>query len=593
MIKNFIITNFEKLNFKNYSNLFFYDNLLYNLYEKNNLKKHNSKYIKIFKIYNKNYNFKYYRKKLNYYLKSLSVNLNKIHNRKYSIKTWGLQIEYFVSVLLNLIFLNIINSKEKKILKKNIKSNDIYFIGKEDSNNYFYDTAEFVDSIEEPSSATIFYLRKRIIEDHLNKNKIRYFRKKSHQKEEQNYKRNYFYNLKIFFKEKILFNLIQLFVIIFKPCVLLDAYAGSKISFKILLKSRFKLMLLPSKIFFKKDNFKLKKNEILRKQLLIKEKDYVDKLFNIFLFDFFPASFLENFQINFQQMNIYKKSIKVIGSAICLISNDLYKILASLILRNKGKLITFDHGGFLHQENNIKINDFIEKKYSNKIYHLNNKRGLGLNFLTKLDEKKNNSIKSKNILLVQTYLSSQPLYTNGDILVEKNMYNSNLLFKFYPLLDDKLKKITNVKMFPNNDKNTKEKWIRLFNNKKNIFEERYLFNKEVINKNKLFVLDDISTPLVEFLHLDAPFIIIIKKKDLNFYNKLNKKYLLKLNKKNLIFFSHIDAAKFINKNIENIQRWWGDIILNRNFINFKKNLFPVNKNFSKEIIKEFKELNYI
>ena len=70
-----------------------------------------------------------------------------------------------------------------------------------------------------------------------------------------------------------------------------------------------------------------------------------------------------------------------IGSAVNIQANDQYKYIAARILNKKGLLFTFQHGGFLGQ-NKLKISELVEKRYSSKIFYWNDKKGLGMHYLS-------------------------------------------------------------------------------------------------------------------------------------------------------------------------------------------------------------------
>ena len=48
----------------------------------------------------------------------------------------------------------------------------------------------------------------------------------------------------------------------------------------------------------------------------------------------------------------------------------------------------------------------------------------------------------------------------------------------------------------------------------------------------------------------------------------------------------IEGAKFINKNYKNIDIWWSKILENKNYKNFKNNLFSSSPNYLNNIKEE-------
>ena len=109
--------------------------------------------------------------------------------------------------------------------------------------------------------------------------------------------------------------------------------------------------------------------------------------------------------------------------------------------------------------------------------------------------------------------------------------------------------------------------------------------KNSIYNSKIIILDDFSTPLYEFLKIGVPFIIIMK----DLYQNIKPNFrneLIKLEKIGLIHKSSYSGAKFLNNNYENLHDWWKKIIKNKNFKQFKKNLFSSNINFLENIKKK-------
>ena len=73
------------------------------------------------------------------------------------------------------------------------------------------------------------------------------------------------------------------------------------------------------------------------------------------------------------------------------------------------------------------------------------------------------------------------------------------------------------------------------------------------------------------MYLNIPSILILE--DLNEFKQDFQKKIKKLSKLNFYFTNPKLAASFINKNINNIDEWWNDISKDKDFINFKKELF--------------------
>ena len=138
--------------------------------------------------------------------------------------------------------------------------------------------------------------------------------------------------------------------------------------------------------FFNYEKKKLiKKNQFLRNQIIVNERDIVDKTFNFLFKDFLPASFVEDFK-NFYEEGRKFKNISVIGSAVAAINNDYYKFIAAEILKNRGKLISLQHGGFLDKKKSFNRNLF-EKKYISKTFLWSGKNSIK-DFFFRIKKKK-------------------------------------------------------------------------------------------------------------------------------------------------------------------------------------------------------------
>ena len=362
---------------------------------------------------------------------------------------------------------------------------------------------------------------------------------------------------------------------------------GRKNAFKIFLKSYFRILCIPSSLFFYKSNLN-NYNSILRKNLEIKKNDKFDKIFNYLIKYFLPLSYLENYKYYYKESEKFSK-IKILGSAINLFGLDNYTYLAASVLKKKGKLITFEHGGFQHAKKKENINEVIEKKYSSKIFFWNDQSGLGMNYLSRYKKKYSNSNTNKKISIIQTYLSFNILCSNGDVPDDKNHPRQNYLYTFYDHLDQNIKKEVCIKIFPaDNYEYIKKIWIKKFGVNLKLLDNS--FHKDHYYNSRLLILDDLSTPLVEALFIGTPFIIIINKKNLTIYKK---KYLNIFNffyKKKILFNSSKEASMFINQNIQNIDIWWKKISIDKNFANIKKNIFSDKYRFVDKIVKELNNL---
>ena len=102
-------------------------------------------------------------------------------------------------------------------------------------------------------------------------------------------------------KENFTINLLRpifrVYVKIFNPSLIVDSYLGIQNSIKNFVFSFGKVLCIPSKFFFHNE-IKIKKNNILRSKINVKERDQIDKFFNILIKDYLPSSFVENFKFH-------------------------------------------------------------------------------------------------------------------------------------------------------------------------------------------------------------------------------------------------------------------------------------------------------
>ena len=80
------------------------------------------------------------------------------------------------------------------------------------------------------------------------------------------------------------------------------------------------------------------------------------------------------------------------------------------------------------------------------------------------------------------------------------------------------------------------------------------------------------------MHQDIPFILIDGEIE-NLQNSTLKK-INNLKKINVLFTNPKKASLFLNKNFDNIQKWWGNVIKTKIYKNLKKDLMPSNRNIN-------------
>ena len=568
MLKNkkyLLITCFKKLNLKN-KNYVFYNEFLEKLYSKKILKKINSKnYISIkdqnsFKI-----DQKFLKKKLLNYRSYLSKGLNKIHSEEKNIKYWGIIIDYY---LIFLILITKINYDYYEIIKKNLKN--ITYTNS--TNSYtFENSGEFVHYIVGDNNF-LNYLRDQIITS--GKNEI--------------FDKKLFIPIKIKklnFINKLLLNIIRnvikLFIFLRKPVILVNCYFGKKNSIKLFIKSFGKILNLPRHFLFSEKKLIKSKNIYMREKLLssFEAKDDFDIIIKKILKDCFPLSIIENFHILKKNKTLPK--LKKIGSAVDLYDNDQFKIYAAEHMNLGGSVVVYKHGGISEKEI-INPLEMINSMYAKKIYEWQDRKGLGDNFLSNLKPVKIENIKRNNQILF--FCSNSNIHERYAPVIKFCHHSRlNIFYEFYEKLSLNNKKKCLIRLFPRKESlHIKKIWQEKFSNNLK-FDSG---SKSIAIKNsKIVILDDFSTPIYELVKMDIPFILVTKDSFNNFEPKFIGQ-IKNLKKIGLIHDSVIGGAKFINKNYKNIDIWWLKILKNKNYQNFKNNLFSSSPNYLDNIKKE-------
>ena len=336
------------------------------------------------------------------------------------------------------------------------------------------------------------------------------------------------------------------------------------------------IIFLGQIIVSKKKDYKLRKSIMSN----FKISDKFDAIIKEILFDTLPSSFVEDFQ-KLKSKNSCYLEIKKIGSAVDLYDNDEFKILASEIVNKGGKLFAYKHGGISEKEI-VNPVEMINNLYTSKTYEWNNNKGLGENHLSKLKKLNIEDFKNnKQILFFCSNASFNERY--APMIKFSNHPRLNIFYDFFNKIKGEYKKNCKVRLFPKN------RSMQLENVWKEKYGKKIQFSKEnkenSIYNSKIIILDDFSTPLYEFLKIGVPFIIIMKDSYQNIKPNFRNE-LIKLEKIGLIHKSSYSGAKFLNNNYENLHDWWKKIIKNKNFKQFKKNLFSSNINFLENIKKE-------
>ena len=102
------------------------------------------------------------------------------------------------------------------------------------------------------------------------------------------------------------------------------------------------------------------------------------------------------------------------------------------------------------------------------------------------------------------------------------------------------------------------------------------------DKFKLLIETTNSTGFLESLSMNIPVILVTSKDFFTIKNEY-KKYYDSLLKNDLIFFDNIKAAKFVNSNLNNIEKWWLDKKRQKSIKFFCKNMCKQEMNLEKSL----------
>ena len=552
----------QKKNLDEKKNFFFYDEYLQSLFQKKKILKKNYFY-SLNDLKKINYNSNLLHKKISQYRSDLSKKLNNIHGHDLSEKSWGLILDKLIFWVVNPIIV------ETKLLKKILISKKNIAVTEEHFGNFYLDIREFINSyyLDDRFAYTRYIIAKNLGYSLIEKKNII---KKIN-------KKNYISNKNFFFIS--ICYLIKIYIKIFKPNLIVNSYLGKKNSIRLFFKSFGRILSIPSKFIFDYNIPITYKNLKIREKLKVNEKDFIDKIFNILIKDFIPASYLENFKRYYfidQKISI----VPSLSSAVSLIYDDLYKFFSVKLLTNNKKLISLQHG-FVGKEKKEKcVYDTIyQKRYSSKTISWYDKNGPKENFFNKLSKYKFNPLKQDKILIYPTVIMDRPNYKNN--LSKKFHPYLNKNYDFFETLSKEYKNKVRIKAFPGSEKKIKNYWFAKFKRKKLFIKN----SKDIFNKFKIVVIDDISTPICEILYVGAPFIII--ETEFNHFNNKTKKKILALKKINILFEDPIAAGKFLNQNYKDLNSWWNKVIKSQVYLSLKKELLPSNSNKDlKKLIEE-------
>ena len=359
------------------------------------------------------------------------------------------------------------------------------------------------------------------------------------------------------------------FLSFLKPIMIFDGYFGKKNTLKVIFKSKFKILF--ANIDYLSFSFKkiiYKKNLKYRSKISIKVLDDFDFIYNEFIKNALPSSFLENFQVYLKFNEKKHFNISKIGTSIHFAANDNFKFaILNLKTKNK-KSFNLQHGAF----QGFRIftpEDYINEKMCdlNLLWH-NKRLNIGSQYFpdSKYSLKK---FENKILLFPCHVLLSQEI----DNLANNNHLYLNQLIDLVKSLMIKKKSVLSIKFFNHkNDDLFKKVWRKHFGENVKILDSRNSYKGSVFKKYDLIIIDDFSTAFYELLYFQKPFIVLNSAPNVN-YKKKFWKAINELKKINLWFDNEKVLSKYLEKNFEKIILNWDKTIKSKPYIKLRKTLF--------------------
>ena len=364
---------------------------------------------------------------------------------------------------------------------------------------------------------------------------------------------NYFFNL--FYKLNI------------NSTVIHKGYFGTKIA---ALKLFFKLKEIPTKFFFPKIPFEKDFDLSIRKKinLDLEIKNHREKIVKYLLPETIPTLYIEGFH---DLLKLTKKLNLPSGKNIIFTRNlwrdDLFKFWTANQISLGSKLIYGQHGAGYGMFKGS-FGDFFEPKIADKFlswgqkYENTNYKNIVRSSISSLPQKfveisKDNIKKNSRILILPgvsgLYLSRNELFNNfkGELdnaqKFAKNI-NVDLISKIYikPHPKEILKGLVYSKIF----KSYFDTPIKTINTKTKI--------SKLIPKTKITIFTHMSTEFLKNLVINSPSIYLMSKYDKKILNRNALSFFKKLEDVNIVVHDGKKLAKFINKNYQNLEKWWFD-----------------------------------
>ena len=344
-----------------------------------------------------------------------------------------------------------------------------------------------------------------------------------------------------------------------EPVVVLDGYFPLKMTILMFLRSRGKILMIPSKILLKKLP-DVKENESLRMLLKVTEEDRFDLVANKLFVKYFPASLLEGLKDYCEKKSGLGK-IPVLGTAEGFYYNDVYKILASQVIENGNKIIGFQHGGNYNlQKNELRCSEYFEKLNVDKFYRWKEKSLAGkflpsqkLAKMSACREARKKRGDFSDILFVSTN-NKRFIYRQQDDNSDNFLKKFIAQHKFYLSLNKNIAKHFLLRPYPQDlGWRYKERWLDLTGGEIR-FDPNRRFD-ESLALCRVYVSDHLSTTWLEAFYVGVPVLLFF---DISHYFILDdvKSLFEELQVVGILHPTAESAALFLNEKYEAIEEWW-------------------------------------
>lgn len=304
-----------------------------------------------------------------------------------------------------------------------------------------------------------------------------------------------------------------------------------------------------------------KKNYFRKINSTYKKKSFQNILLNL-SYNNLPMIYLENFKKN---KNFVKKikwplEPKKILTTTSHINDETFKFWLAEKKEKSSKFYIMQHGGNYgtalfssHWEHEKYISDYFitwgwknksNKNISFSPFHIIHKKSKN-NF----NKKKNGFLILNNFTNLSNYIYSVPQSISQ--MIKYNKFQKTFLSSL------NIRILNSIKIKPyNNTKGMMPFPIKKINNHKLDFVDKNIF--KIFNEAKICICTTNTTTFLESLYLNIPTVIVWDK---NFFelNNSSKPYFKMLTKANIFFENPVKAAKFLNENWYDIEKWWNSI----------------------------------